>query len=233
MEKYIIRKCEKCGCDMKLKLVGRGSNKGSIRSIDKKKRFCSKKCLNEWQREVMWEERIGFDRAEEIREIRRENFVSNNPNNDWKVRIKKSESLKKYLKENPRFGSKNGMYGKKHTEEYKKNASENKKGMVCWTEEQRQRHYENTPRGINHPNWYGALYTNGYDCKFNNKLKTIIKEKYQYKCQICGKETQKLAVHHIDYDKQNSVVENLVPLCYSCHAKTNFKRDRWIKFFKG
>ena len=31
----------------------------------------------------------------------------------------------------------------------------------------------------------------------------------------------KLSVHHVDYNKQNSVPDNLISLCRGCHIKTN------------
>ena len=40
-------------------------------------------------------------------------------------------------------------------------------------------------------------------------------------------------VHHIDYDKKNNDVDNLVTLCTPCHTKTNFNRDEWKKTFSG
>lgn len=39
-------------------------------------------------------------------------------------------------------------------------------------------------------------------------------------------------IHHIDYNKMNSSIANLVSLCHSCHSKTNFNRERWLDYFK-
>ena len=36
-----------------------------------------------------------------------------------------------------------------------------------------------------------------------------------------------LPIHHIDYNKQNSSINNLITLCNSCHAKTNANRKQW------
>lgn len=35
-------------------------------------------------------------------------------------------------------------------------------------------------------------------------------------CQACGR-TQYVEVHHIDGDRSNNTVENLIPLCTACH----------------
>lgn len=43
--------------------------------------------------------------------------------------------------------------------------------------------------------------------------------------------TTKPRRNHIDYNKHNLSPENLVTLCKSCHAKTNFNRNYWIKYF--
>ena len=77
-----------------------------------------------------------------------------------------------------------------------------------------------------------------YCSKFNESLKERIREKYGRKCLLCPtteeeniKETgKKLSIHHVDYNKQCGCDGNecrLVPLCNSCHSKTNAKRSHW------
>ena len=41
-----------------------------------------------------------------------------------------------------------------------------------------------------------------------------------------------LDIHHVDYNKLNSVPNNLIALCRRCHNKTNKSRTIWIKHFK-
>lgn len=43
------------------------------------------------------------------------------------------------------------------------------------------------------------------------------------KCESC-EETESLHIHHIDGDHTNDDLENLVPLCPSCHAKVHNDR---------
>lgn len=54
-------------------------------------------------------------------------------------------------------------------------------------------------------------------------------------CSMCGKSEEengrRLPVHHIDYDKKNCDMSNLIPLCNSCHTKTNFHRSFWMFVF--
>ena len=38
----------------------------------------------------------------------------------------------------------------------------------------------------------------------------------------------RLVIHHIDYNKKNCNLNNLITLCRSCNAKANYNRD-WHK----
>jgi 5-methylcytosine-specific restriction endonuclease McrA len=64
--------------------------------------------------------------------------------------------------------------------------------------------------------------------------KKLIRKRDGYNCCICGKEPGYKAndVHHIDYNKNNHSPNNLITLCKTCHNKTNFNKDYWIKFFR-
>lgn len=82
--------------------------------------------------------------------------------------------------------------------------------------------------------WKGGISFGPYCPKFNKAKKEEIREKYDRKCLICGKtedETgQKLDIHHIDYRKDQGCGGRkwqLVPLCRSCHMKTNNNRTFW------
>ncbi len=69
-----------------------------------------------------------------------------------------------------------------------------------------------------------------YSKKFNGKyFRQIIRNYYGNKCFICWFESKsrKLDVHHIDYNKKNDNFYNLIPLCQSCHSKTNYNREYW------
>lgn len=73
-----------------------------------------------------------------------------------------------------------------------------------------------------------------YSIDWTETLRRSIRERDKYTCQLCGKHQgdRSFAVHHIDYDKMNSNVDNLITLCYSCHLKTNTNREDWKKYFK-
>jgi len=90
--------------------------------------------------------------------------------------------------------------------------------------------------GKNNYNWLGGISREPYGFDFDNELKKLIRKRDNYKCQLCGAPQeefiQPLPIHHIDYDKQNSDPKNLIVLCSSCHCKTNFNREYWIKYFQ-
>ena len=83
--------------------------------------------------------------------------------------------------------------------------------------------------GEKHIFWQGGISKEPYPFEFTKELKFYIKHLYSCKCQIC-KTYKDLMVHHIDYDKKNSNTNNLIPLCRSCHSKTNYNRKYWTKY---
>jgi endogenous inhibitor of DNA gyrase (YacG/DUF329 family) len=88
----------------------------------------------------------------------------------------------------------------------------------------------------NNPNWNGGKSFDPYPIAFTEDLKETVRDRDQRVCQLCGKtESQngeKLSVHHIDYDKENLNLENLISLCHDCHVKTNFKRQYWTELLR-
>lgn len=87
------------------------------------------------------------------------------------------------------------------------------------------------------PNWHGGKSFEPYPLGWSRTYKEQIRYKDGYKCQICGipeiENCRKLAIHHIDYNKENINPENLISLCVFCHTKTNFNRDKWKEYFNA
>ncbi len=232
---FEIRLCTYCKNEMELKIVQKGKRKGLLDKKVINKKFCSTKCQNLWQQETTWEDRIGIERADEIRLQRSEQVSGDkNPACNPLVAKKISESLSRTLRENPemRLKENNPFYGKTHTAEYKTKASSSKIGKRSYTDEQLKIQNRNTLKLENHPNWKGGASYEEYDYGFTPIMKESIKSRDNYTCQICSKQPKQLHIHHIDYDKQNSVEENLIALCNSCHSKTNWKRNTWIEYFQ-
>ncbi len=87
----------------------------------------------------------------------------------------------------------------------------------------------------NHPMWQGGKSFEPYSPEFDNGLKEAVRKRDGFKCTECSipeeKLKRKLSVHHIDYNKKNNDINNLISLCDKCHAKTNWERPDWEKYF--
>lgn len=87
--------------------------------------------------------------------------------------------------------------------------------------------------GAKHPAWKGGISFVPYTLEWTRALKKAVRKRDKYTCQVCGKKGEdNLAVHHIDYNKKNCNLENLVTLCKNCHTKTNWNRKKWTEFFE-
>ncbi len=157
---------------------------------------------------------------------------------ETKRKISESEKGKKISKETRKKISESGK-GRKHSKETRRLMSQNRKKeknhffnkthTKKWKKEQSLRKggsgipYENTE----------------YGSEFNNELKEKIRKRDNYTCQNCNTIEEEhlivcnrvLEVHHIDYNKKNNNMNNLITLCKKCHVKTNFNRNYWEKYF--
>ena len=79
--------------------------------------------------------------------------------------------------------------------------------------------------------WKGGISFEKYGFDWTNLLKHSIRTRDCFICQICKKNGW--VIHHIDYKKKNCNPNNLITLCRSCHAKTNFNREYWINYFNN
>jgi len=50
-------------------------------------------------------------------------------------------------------------------------------------------------------------------------------------CNICGAD-EELLVHHIDGDRDNNDLSNLLPVCVGCHGKVHAQTDKGEKWDK-
>jgi len=90
--------------------------------------------------------------------------------------------------------------------------------------------------GEKNPMWNDGSSAKLYGIEFNNKLKEQIRKRDTYLCRECGIIQEclprKLSVHHIDYNKENNDIYNLISLCGICHSKTQKDRKYWTKYFQ-
>ena len=136
-------------------------------------------------------------------------------------------------------GDKHPMYGKHWSEDTKQKNSEAHIGLLSGDKHPMYgvKYSEKRILGIsgeNNPNWRGGISFEPYCSKFNNKFKELIRDKFNRTCLICGTTEndngRKLSVHHVNYDKNclcDDIKCDFVPLCNSCHSKTNHNREYW------
>jgi len=96
--------------------------------------------------------------------------------------------------------------------------------------------------GDKSPQWKGGISFEPYCPKFNDTFKERVRAFFRYKCILCGKESKqnfkrsKMSVHHVHYNKTSCCDPNIpkmfVPLCRSCHTKTNTNREEWRQRFE-
>ena len=138
-------------------------------------------------------------------------------------------------------GEKNPMFGRtySHTSEIRFQISESLSGENSyWFGRQLSDEHRNLLRlaklGDKSSLWRGGISLLPYPFEFNDELKEKIRLRDGYRCRVCGIPQMEcilpLAVHHIDYDKENLAELNLISLCHSCHGKTNHNRDFWTQF---
>lgn len=157
-------------------------------------------------------------------------------------------------------GNKNCL-GRTHSEETKKKISDTECGKVVSDEtrlKQREAKLQNPVRfwkgktreqntrvkisqslvgryvGENSPSWKGGLSFEPYGLEFTESLREAVRIRDGRTCQLCltPENGRKHDCHHIDYDKLNNVMWNLITLCQRCHRKTHHNRNYWISFFK-
>jgi hypothetical protein len=90
--------------------------------------------------------------------------------------------------------------------------------------------------GSDHHNWKGGISFEPYCPKFTNEFKERVRAFFDYQCLNCGtpQNGYKLHVHHVNFDKETCCNESIplfIPLCRSCHTKSNHHRESSSKYF--
>jgi len=97
------------------------------------------------------------------------------------------------------------------------------------------------PKGKEAPTWLGGKSFEPYDYKFNKEFKNLVRLRDNFCCLNCGLSEQvslivrgrRLSIHHIDYNKLNTYLQNCCSLCTTCNNKANFNRSYWINHFRS
>lgn len=75
-----------------------------------------------------------------------------------------------------------------------------------------------------------------YPPHFTEGLKLQVRRRDGFVCQECGCVEllhRAHSIHHIDYDKDNCEMSNLITLCQPCHVRTNWNREYWMARFRA
>jgi len=131
-----------------------------------------------------------------------------------------------------RIGKLNSNYQNNWTETQKKAASVRLKGNGLGD---KRPDHSLKMLGSKNPNWQGGISFEPY-CEIwkDSEYKITIKERDNYECKnsLCNGNSNKLCIHHIDYNKKNCHPKNLITICFSCNARANFNRKFWEMFYK-
>jgi hypothetical protein len=138
--------------------------------------------------------------------------------------LKRSATIKRLYKEGKLVSVRKGKENKwgKHTQEYK--------------DLMRIKHM-----GEKNPSWKGGTSFESYSFNFNKLFKENIRQRDNLTCLKCNLFQDdnlkiykcKLIIHHIDYNKKNTIPENCCAVCRRCNAEVNFNRNHWTKFFQS
>ena len=109
-----------------------------------------------------------------------------------------------------------------------------KKGKIPPNIEQARK---NSPikKGSENINWKGGI-PKPYSKEWTGELKRKVFARDENKCQDCGKIGKKrsdLICHHIDFNKKNCLLSNLILLCRSCHMKRHWKANIGVPGLKS
>ena len=133
-----------------------------------------------------------------------------------------------------------------HTEKGKKAISDFHKNRIHSKEEKDKisktlknlylnEEYKSRFIGENNSGWKGGISKLPYPFEFDQQLKDLIRLRDRYTCQKCGilecECKTKLSIHHIDYNKENLLPNNLISLCRRCNASINYNREYWRFYF--
>lgn len=151
--------------------------------------------------------------------------------------------IHKFKKGNKFYNSLNSIKTRFRKGQHPSQKTEFKKGNIHYSKGKTAKEDNRILAGEKHPNFNNWSSREPYGQEFSPGLKKKIRKKYNHRCQQCFRHQNelitnsgkryKLAIHHIDYNKQNNSEDNLVPLCRNCHSQTNFKRKDWTKYFQN
>ncbi len=136
--------------------------------------------------------------------------------------------------------------GYEHTEEHKRKISQAMKGKIKTEEhcknlsnalkekyptEETKKKMSESHKGERNINWNNGSSFEPYSIDWTLMFRREIRKQNRYICQLCGLSGNE--VHHIDYNKKNCNMKNLILLCKSCHSRTNHNRNYWEEYINA
>ena len=190
-------------------------NKGLTKDIDK--RVKEKADRAKENKKVLRASRLNFKKASESNIGRRHSI-------EW--RKKQSDGLKRY----------------KRTKKHQRKITEARRGLGL--SDKTKEKMSIARRGNKNPNFNNWSSREPYDKKWTKELKEKVKRRDGYICQFpsCKKTEEEerkvdglkrgLIVHHIDYNKKNCKMDNLITICRVHNSIVNYNRKYWTEFFR-
>ena len=80
-------------------------------------------------------------------------------------------------------------------------------------------------------NWRGGISFDPYCSGWRQLTQELKKDNNECQNLLCEGKSERITLHHIDYNKQNCQPSNIITLCNSCNAKANSNRDWWQAFY--
>lgn len=113
-------------------------------------------------------------------------------------------------------------------------------GKIPWNKGMVFIHRGSFKPGKDHLAWKGGKSREPYPFEWDKKIKLSIRQRDGFKCRNCSITEYEhfllfgkcLAIHHVDYDKQNCSPDNLITCCVPCNTRFNFNRDYWKEKFR-
>jgi len=166
-----------------------------------------------------------------------------------KIRILSKSSYSAFCHSCAIKGKRHPLYGKHHSEESKQKMRNSHLGIPLSDKHKESLSESMRKRnrlGENNPAWRGGISFEPYCIKFNDAFKEKIRNEFNRICFLCdrtekeimkemegeNKQPHRLSIHHVNYNKDCLCGKSeckFVPLCISCHMKTNFNREYWKK----
>lgn len=133
-------------------------------------------------------------------------------NNNFIKKIEKEIfELKIIEREEKKKNNRNKIKGNRHWRKNLSNDNINFFITLGWIKEEKRRHLKDI-----------ISYRLNFEIK---KIKEIVLERDNFKCVLCNNK-EILCLHHVDKNRYNNLLENLLILCNHCHNKLHSIRSK-------